>query len=115
METSKKDGRRQFLKNMSLATLSVGVLPGILHAKASSKPDSLYQNKVLAYDKSTEYAYGQGPFYTVNAPTIQNDSLADVSEVGTRLIISGRVYNLDCVEALPDTEIDVWQANDAGA
>ena len=59
-------------------------------------------------------AYGQGPFYTANAPLIQNNQLADINESGERIIISGRVYNLDCSEAIPNTEIDVWHANNLG-
>jgi hypothetical protein len=41
--------------------------------------------------------------------------LADSNEVGTRLILSGQVYNLACSEVIPNTEIDIWHANDAGA
>jgi protocatechuate 3,4-dioxygenase beta subunit len=37
-----------------------------------------------------------------------------VNEVGTRIIISGQVYNLACSEVIPNTEIDIWHANDAG-
>ena len=58
--------------------------------------------------------YGQGPFYTANAPTIQNNQLANINEIGTRLIISGHVYNLECSEFIPNTEIDIWHANDSG-
>ena len=68
----------------------------------------------LNCNQSTEDAYGQGPFYTANAPTIQNNQLADINEVGTRIIISGQVYNLECSEVIPNTEIDIWHANDAG-
>ncbi len=99
-----KDNRRQFLKNTSLSLLSVAVFPTMLESK----------NSVLTCDQSTEDAYGQGPFYTANAPTIQNNQLADLNEVGTRIIISGRVYNLQCSEVIPNTEIDVWHANDEG-
>ena len=99
-----KDNRRQFLKNTSLSLLSVAVFPTMAESK----------NSVLTCEQSTEDAYGQGPFYTANAPTIQNNQLADVNEVGTRIIISGQVYNLECSEVIPNTEIDVWHANDAG-
>ena len=114
MKTNKKDGRRQFLKNISLATLSVGVLPSILKASSSYKSDSMPKNSILLCDQSTEDAYGQGPFYTANAPIIQNDSLVDINEVGTPLIISGQVYNIGCPKVIPNTEIDVWHANNAG-
>jgi len=113
MKENKKDNRRQFLKNTSLSLLSVAVFPTILKSENStvslSKKDS-----VFTCDQSTEDAYGQGPFYTANAPLIQNNQLADISEVGTRIIISGLVYNLECSEVIPNTEIDIWHANEAG-
>ena len=114
MEKNKKDNRRQFLKNTSLSLLSVAVFPTILKSENTavslSKKDS-----VFTCDQSTEDAYGQGPFYMANAPLIQNNQLADISEVGTRTIISGLVYNLECSEVIPNTEIDIWHANDAGS
>jgi protocatechuate 3,4-dioxygenase beta subunit len=72
------------------------------------------QKSMSLCDQSTEDAYGQGPFYTANAPLIQNNQLADISEVGTRIIISGQVYNIECSEVIPNTEIDIWHANDSG-
>ena len=67
-----------------------------------------------ACNETTEDAYGQGPFYTSNAPTLTNGQLASLSEIGTRIIISGRVLNLDCSQAIPNTEIDIWHANEDG-
>ena len=104
-----KDSRRQFLRNTSLAALSLGILPSI--AKTT---EPLKSNSVILCDQSTEDAYGQGPFYTANAPSIQNDMLASSNEVGTRIILSGQVLNLSCSEVIPNTEIDIWHANDAG-
>jgi protocatechuate 3,4-dioxygenase beta subunit len=113
MKENKKDNRRQFLKNTSLSLLSVAVFPTILKSENSavslSKKDSVFN-----CDQSTEDLYGQGPFHTPNAPIIQNNQLADVNEIGTRIIISGQVYNLECSEVIPNTEIDIWHANDAG-
>ena len=105
-----KDSRRQFLRNTSLAALSLGILPSIAKATEPLKP-----NSPVLCNESTEDAYGQGPFYTANAPSIQNDMLANSNEVGTRLILSGQVFNLACSEVIPNTEIDIWHANDAGA
>jgi protocatechuate 3,4-dioxygenase beta subunit len=104
-----KDSRRQFLRNTSLAALSLGILPSIAKTTVPLKP-----NFPVLCDESTEDAYGQGPFYTANAPAIQNDILANSNEVGTRLILSGQVLNLACSQAIPNTEIDIWHANDAG-
>ena len=109
----KKDNRRQFLKNTSLSLLSVAVFPTILKSENSTVLLSK-KNSVIDCNESTEDLYGQGPFYTANAPSIQNNQLADISEAGTRIIISGQVYNLECSEVIPNTEIDIWHANDAG-
>jgi len=92
-----------------LAALSLGILPSIAKTTEPLKP-----NSPILCDESTEDAYGQGPFYTANAPAIQNDILANSNEVGTRLILSGQVLNLACSQVIPNTEIDIWHANDAG-
>jgi len=113
MKKNKKDNRRQFLKNTSLSLLSVAVFPTILKSENSTVSLSK-KNSVVDCDESTEDLYGQGPFYTANAPSIQNNQLADISEAGTRIIISGIVYNLECSEVIPNTEIDIWHANEAG-
>ena len=110
MKNKKQDGRRQFLRNTSLAALSFGILPAI--AKNNTEPQP---NSSILCDEITEDYYGQGPFYTANAPNIQNNQLADINEIGTKIIISGRVFNLDCSEAIPNTIFDIWQANDAGS
>ena len=109
----KKDNRRQFLKNTSLSLLSFTVFPAILKSENSTVVLNK-KNTSFNCDESTEDAYGQGPFYTANAPTIENNQLANINEVGTKIIISGQVYNLDCSEVIPNTEIDIWHANDAG-
>jgi len=103
-----KKNRRQFLKNTSLAALSVGVLSQTtkLQAKAIQSTE--------ACEKTTLDLYGQGPFYTENAPVIEDNKLAATNESGTPLIISGRVFNLDCSKFIPNTKIDIWHANDAG-
>ena len=113
MSKNKKGNRRQFLKNTSLSLLSVAAFPTILKSTNSSTLLS-NNNPMVTCDQSTEDAYGQGPFYTANAATILNNQLADANETGTRIIISGQVYNLECSEVIPNTEIDIWHANDAG-
>jgi protocatechuate 3,4-dioxygenase beta subunit len=104
-----KTPRRQFLRNVALGSISVAIFPS-LTAKASNK-------KIVggeACNPTTLDLYGQGPFYTPNAPVISNNKLASDNEQGTPLIISGRVQTLDCTQVIPDTIIDIWQANDAG-
>jgi catechol 1,2-dioxygenase len=53
-----------------------------------------------------------GPFYRFGAPF--QTKLAEPDEPGERLIISGKVYSSDCRSHLPNTLIEVWQANNAG-
>ena len=107
-----KKNRRQFLVNSSLAALSATILPGIVNAK---NPLSGSSASSAACDITTEDLYGQGPFYTANAPDIASNLLAPTSEPGDRLVISGRVQNLDCTELIEGAIIDVWQADNAGA
>ena len=78
MKKNKKDSRRQFLKNTSLSILSVAAFPTILKSVSSAIPLSIC-------DQSTEDAFGQGPFYTTNAPSIQNNQLEfeNSQKVGT--------------------------------
>lgn len=99
--------RRQFLKNTALATLSLSLLP------VSSKSKPVSQSEDDCFPSTLDY-YGEGPFYTENPPELVDGQLAEKGESGTKMIISGRVYNLDCDEFIPGTTIDVWHADDAG-
>ncbi len=108
MTQSKQNSRRQFLRNTALVALSAGLLPSVLKSNTSLEPED-----ALVCNPTTLDAYGQGPFYTAGAPTITNNQLASASEPGTRLIISGIVQTLDCSQIIPNTTIDIWQANDA--
>lgn len=109
MKKGHPNNRRQFIKNVSLASFSIGLLPKALQA------DTAKTQQTMACEKTTLDYYGQGPFYSANPPTINNGQLATTSETGKRLIISGRVMNLDCTEVIPNAVVDVWHANDAGA
>jgi len=59
----------------------------------------------------------EGPFYLNGAPF--TTQIAKAGEPGERLFISGTVYSDEdtgnCITPIEDTELDVWQANDAGA
>jgi len=103
--------RSQFLKNTALASLSLGLLPNLSKAN-TAKPTN--EESLITCDKTTRDFYGQGPFYTADPPLIENHQLAASEENGTRIIISGRVFNLDCSEFIPETVIDIWHANAAG-
>ena len=106
----KKD-RRQFLKNTSLMALTALTLPNMVKAELNSK--SVSQPPVSCDPTTIDY-YGQGPFYSTNAPTILNNQLALANEPGTRLTISGWVHNLDCTEYIAGAILDIWHADDAG-
>ncbi len=106
----KENSRRQFLRNTTMATLSLGLLPGI----AKSGINLVSKNSVTCNPTTLDF-YGQGPFYLGNAPVISNNQLAPLSEPGTRLIISGIIQTLDCSAVIPNTLLDIWHANDAGA
>ncbi len=107
-----KDNRRQFLKNSSLAVLALST--PIISLKANEPKQALDEDLAMC-DKTTLDFYGEGPFYTNNPPTIQNNQLAVANEPGDRMIISGRVFNLDCSEYIPEAIIDVWHADHSGA
>lgn len=109
-DSIEKNPRRRFLKNASLAALSATVVPNVLSAgkPANDSEQSLCGPTTLDY-------YGQGPFYTSNPPSISDNQLASPDEPGTRLSITGRVFDLGCDAFLPNTLIDIWHANDAGA
>lgn len=101
--------RRQFLRNSALSFLGLSLLPTNLKATQKKTKDRL-----LNCDQTTQDYYGEGPFYTMNPPNIANNQLAPTNEPGTKMIISGRVFNLDCSQVIPNTVIDVWHADDAG-
>lgn len=110
MKTAAKP-RRQFLKNLSLATLSAGIIPSALSGQSKGQNPSNDQKD--CYITTPDY-YGEGPFYTPEAPFMENNMLAGPDEPGQRLILSGQVRNLDCSELIQNTVIDAWHANDAG-
>jgi protocatechuate 3,4-dioxygenase beta subunit len=113
MEEKKENSRRQFLRNAALGTLSLTALPLLSKSEtyAKTKSQSIVSK---ACDNTTIDYYGQGPFYTENAPDLVDNQLASSSEPGTRLIISGYVRTLDCSLTISDATIDVWQATDDG-
>mgnify|MGYP000435533502 CR=1 FL=1 len=81
-----KKGRRQFLKNTSIAAIAAVVTPKSVMGdtlKPTEKEGSTCNPTTLDF-------YGQGPFYTPNAPTLVNGQLANANEPGTRLIVSGQ-------------------------
>ncbi len=103
--------RRRFLKNVSLTSLALGILPNLSKAENSVSKETPIQDDCVT---TTRDYYGQGPFYTENAPLLSDNQLAKAEEEGTRIVISGRVINLGCSEFIPNTEVDIWHADAAG-
>jgi protocatechuate 3,4-dioxygenase beta subunit len=110
MKTAPKP-RRQFLKNLSLAAISAGIIPTTLSGQSKDKNTSGDPDDCFI---TTPDYYGEGPFYTPDAPFMENNMLAGPDEPGQRLILSGQVRNLDCSELIQNAVIDAWHANDAG-
>lgn len=109
MDSKPDSSRRKFLKNVAIAGAGMGFLPGLAAARSTGSETT------TTCDPTTLDLYGQGPFYTANPPTLLNGQLASPNEPGTPMIISGRIYNLDCTQVLPNTLIDIWHADDSGA
>jgi protocatechuate 3,4-dioxygenase beta subunit len=103
------NSRRQFLRNIAFTSLGLAFLPDILRTKANAQPPA-----TNSCDPVTLDYYGQGPFYSANAPDISNNILAPTTEPGTRIILSGVVQTLDCTKHIANTKLDIWHANDAG-
>ncbi len=91
-----KVSRRDFLRFCSLAGLSAIAYPSLVFADRCDLTTSDIQ----------------GPFYSSGAP--MRTVLADASEPGDRLFISGTIYGNDCTSPLEGAIVDVWAANDAG-
>ena len=110
-----KNSRRRFLQRGSAAAASFGLFgcgqSSIAHSPPSSPSGAKESQSCIP---TTLDAFGEGPFYTQNPPIITNTVLASNREPGERMIIQGRLFNLDCSQILPDTVIDIWHANAAG-
>jgi len=110
-----KKSRRQFLQNTSAAGLFLGFL-GCARQTVAGTPatENPKTGTLQACRPTTLDLFGEGPFYTQNPPAIENAALAAAQEPGERMLIRGRLLNLDCSQILPNTVIDVWHANAAG-
>lgn len=102
-----KNKRREFLKNISIATASVGVFSSYFKVFAVPSGE-VCPLTTLDY-------YGQGPFYTQNPPLIINNLLASKQELGTRVIIKGTIHSSVCNEIIANAKVDVWHADANGA
>ena len=100
--------RRSFLRNTALGAAAIGLSSKLTAEKPKEKSTD------IMCDPTTHDYYGEGPFYSDNPPMIEGNKLVTADQPGTRMIISGRILNLDCNEFIPNTIVDVWHASDAG-
>ena len=88
--------RRKFLKNGLISLAGVTIYPSLLNARDCELTSSDIE----------------GPYWSQNHPN--RTILAGLDEPGTRIFISGSVKYNDCETPIPNTQVDVWHANDEG-
>jgi protocatechuate 3,4-dioxygenase beta subunit len=88
--------RRKFLKNGLISLAAATIYPSILKGRDCEPTSSDIE----------------GPYWSQNHPN--RTILAGTDEPGTRIFISGSVKYNDCETPIPNTQIDVWHANDEG-
>lgn len=88
--------RRKFLKNGLISLAGVTIYPSLLNARDCELTSSDIE----------------GPYWSQNHPN--RTILASLDEPGTRIFISGSVKYNDCETPIPNTQVDVWHANDEG-
>ena len=112
MSEKKTPSRRDFIQKAALAPLAFSIPTSRL-----TSPTDVPTPPVLGDDcfPTTLDFYGQGPFYTANAPVLADNVLAPEDEPGTRMIISGVVRTLDCSLMISDAVLDIWHADGSGA
>jgi len=98
------NSRRNFLKKSALTIFGFS-----LFSKLQSSPPL-----VADCITTTKDYFGIGPYYTANAPLINNGLLANNSEVGTKIKISGKIKNIDCSEIIANAKIEIWHADNDG-
>jgi protocatechuate 3,4-dioxygenase beta subunit len=88
---------------------------GIVLAQSTTATSSpvLAPTPACADDDDLEATVPQteGPFYTPDTP--QRQSLLEPGMAGTKLVVSGYVYDTAC-QPIPGALLDFWQADDAG-
>jgi catechol 1,2-dioxygenase len=84
------------------------------HRNAALLGGAVVAGPALAAEQACRLTQAEvmGPFYRFGAPF--KAKLAGPDEPGQRLIIRGTAYAPDCSTPLPDTLLDIWQANAAG-
>lgn len=97
-----QEARRAFLRVSSAATISSLLLP--IHTLGR------VQQPQAECDPTT--ADIEGPYYKAGSP--HKVRIADTSELGTRLFITGVATATDCTTPINNVLLDIWQANKDG-
>jgi protocatechuate 3,4-dioxygenase beta subunit len=95
----------------ALSDRSAGIV--LAQATAATSTPVLAPTPACADDDDLEATVPQteGPFYTAETP--QRQSLLEPGLPGTKLVVSGYVYDTAC-QPIPGALLDFWQCDDAG-
>jgi protocatechuate 3,4-dioxygenase beta subunit len=96
----------------ALSNRSAGIM--LAQSTDATSSPALAPTPACADDDDLEATKPQteGPFYTPDTP--QRQSLLEPDMAGTKLVVSGYVYDTAC-QPIPGALLDFWQADDAGA
>ena len=86
------ENRRKFLRNVTLTSLGVGVIPAI--AKGSQNNSLLSVPPPPPCNPTTSDYYGEGPFYTPDAPFIGDDNFIAITKYNISHFYAMAVYYL---------------------
>lgn len=93
--------------------LTVSTILYILFPKNESGIDTVAIDAYTADQPCTPtFKDGGGPYYEPNTPF--RDDIAPSVNTGDRLIVSGRLYESDCLTPIAHGVIDIWQASEEG-
>jgi catechol 1,2-dioxygenase len=92
--------RRVFLRHGALALGGAAIAAGF-PTLAAAKECKVTEQEIL------------GPMYNYGAPVFRVN-LASDDEPGQKLMLRGSVLSADCRTPLPDTVVEIWQADDKG-
>jgi protocatechuate 3,4-dioxygenase beta subunit len=95
----------------ALSDRSAGIM--LAQSAAATSTPVLSPTPACADDDDLEATVPQteGPFYTPDTP--ERQSLLESGMAGTKLIVSGYVYDTAC-QPIPGALLDFWQCDDAG-
>lgn len=116
MKTSKRDFLKGGLAALGSVTLAAGLRPTPASGQAGDYGSYLDEKPSEAAEKIAQWSATEdnilGPFHRKGAP-FRAKITPPLSE-GEVLLIRGRVWGVDTRKPLPNTVVDIWQANHRG-